>query len=151
MYFFNNFSQDGRLVAGAGACEIELAREIAKFAETQSGLEQYSISKFATALESFPKILAENTGVRGTEVVSQLYAEHEAGNTNHGFDIEATGKEYTKDMAKAGVLDLLLCKQWAIRYAVNAACTILKIDQIIMAKRAGGPKPKQPALDNDDD
>lgn len=44
------------------------------------------------------------------------------------------------DTVEAGILDLYLTKQWALKYAVGAACTVLKVDQIIMAKRAGGPK-----------
>lgn len=42
-----------------------------------------------------------------------------------------------------GVLDLLVTKLWAIKLATDAALTILRVDQIIMAKRAGGPKPPQ--------
>lgn len=45
-----------------------------------------------------------------------------------------------KDVVEAGVLDLFLTKFWGMKYAVNATNTILKVDQIIMAKRAGGPK-----------
>lgn len=45
-----------------------------------------------------------------------------------------------KDVVEAGVLDLYLMKFWGLKYAVNATSTILKVDQIIMAKRAGGPK-----------
>jgi len=45
-----------------------------------------------------------------------------------------------KDVVEAGVLDLYLTKFWGMKYAVNATTTILKVDQIIMAKRAGGPK-----------
>lgn len=44
------------------------------------------------------------------------------------------------DTVKAEILDLFLTKQWALKYAVEVACTVLKVDQIIMAKRAGGPK-----------
>ena len=51
------------------------------------------------------------------------------------------------------MLDLMLAKHWAMKYAVNAACTVLKVDQIIMAKRAGGPKPRDTSgpMDQDDD
>ena len=82
--------QDGRFVPGAGATEIELARQVASYGETLPGLEQYAVKKFATALENFPKTLAENTGVKANEVVSKLLAAHEEGKKNHGFDIEVS-------------------------------------------------------------
>lgn len=46
------------------------------------------MKKFATALEVFVKTLAENTGVKASEVISKLFAAHEEGRKNHGFDIE---------------------------------------------------------------
>ena len=51
------------------------------------------------------------------------------------------------------VFDLLMSKHWALKYATNAASTILRVDQIIMAKRAGGPKPRGGSgpMDQDDD
>ena len=58
----------------------------------QPGLEQYAVKKFATALEIFAKTLAENTGVKATEVISKLYAAHEEGKKNHGFDIDVRKK-----------------------------------------------------------
>ena len=52
-----------------------------------------------------------------------------------------------------GIFDLLVTKFWGMKYAVNAAATILRVDQIIMAKRAGGPKAKssQGPMDSQDD
>ncbi|XP_011297643.1 T-complex protein 1 subunit theta [Fopius arisanus] len=137
---FKALTRDGRFVAGAGAIEIELAAQIAAYADTRPGLEQYAVRKFASALEVFPKTLAENTGNRANELVSKLYAAHKEGNKTFGFDIEGTGAA-VHDAVKAGILDAFLVKQWGLKYAVDAACTILKVDQIIMAKRAGGPKP----------
>jgi T-complex protein 1 subunit theta len=55
-------TRDSRLVAGAGAFEIELARRLQQFAATESGLEQYALSKFAQSLEVIPRALAENAG-----------------------------------------------------------------------------------------
>lgn len=52
------------------------------------GLEQYSIKKFAEAFEAVPRALAENSGVKGNELISKLYAVHHEGNKNMGFDIE---------------------------------------------------------------
>lgn len=39
---------------------------------------------------------------------------------------------------------------WGLKYGVGAACTILKVDQIIVAKRAGGPKAR-PNKNSDDE
>lgn len=52
------------------------------------GLEQYGIKKFAEAFESVPRALAENSGIRANEIISKLYAVHQEGNKNIGFNIE---------------------------------------------------------------
>jgi len=149
---FKGLCKDGRLTAGGGATEIELARQISAWGETHPGLEQYSIGRYAEALEVIPRVLAENSGVKPKEVISKLYAAHSEGNKNVGFDIEGESGD-VKDCAETGVLDLLLSKKWALKYATNAACTVLRVDQIIMAKRAGGPKPRDTSgpMDQDDD
>ncbi|KAJ8682046.1 hypothetical protein QAD02_017838 [Eretmocerus hayati] len=148
---FKAITRDGRFLTGAGATEIELAAKISAYADTIPGLEQYAVRKFARALEVFPKTLADNSGAQATELLSKLYASHKEGKVNDGFDIESTGPATTIDAKEKGILDLYLTKLWALKYAVNAACTILKIDQIIMAKRAGGPKVggAKPADDDD--
>ena len=55
--------KDGRMVPGAGACEIELARLLKSFAEKTPGLSQYGIDKFAEALEVIPRTLSDNAGI----------------------------------------------------------------------------------------
>lgn len=149
---FKGLCKDGKMTPGGGATEIELARQVAQWAETHPGLEQYSINKFAEALEIIPRVLAENSGVKPKEIISKLYAAHSEGNKNMGFDIDGESGDI-KDCLESNVLDLMLAKKWALKYATNAACTILRVDQIIMAKRAGGPKPRdtQGGMDQDDD
>ena len=44
------------------------------------------------------------------------------------------------DASKAGIFDSFPTKRWGLHFATNAACTVLRVDQIIMAKKAGGPK-----------
>jgi T-complex protein 1 subunit theta len=85
---FKGVCKDGRLTAGGGSTEIELARQVSAWGETHAGLEQYSINKFAEALEVVPRVLAENSGVKPKEVIAKLYAAHSEGKTNMGFDIE---------------------------------------------------------------
>ncbi|KAF0304636.1 T-complex protein 1 subunit theta [Amphibalanus amphitrite] len=158
---------DGRLLPGAGACEMELAHLVSQYADTCPGLEQYAIKRFAAALEAFPKVLADNSGCKATEVLSRLYAAHQEGKKTAGFNVEVRTLEPTRCQVaeltghviatqswrglrhdpgrrpRRASYDLWLTKHWALKYAATAACTVLKVDQIIMAKRAGGPKPRE--------
>uniref|UniRef100_A0A8C6H244 T-complex protein 1 subunit theta n=1 Tax=Mus spicilegus TaxID=10103 RepID=A0A8C6H244_MUSSI len=147
---FKVLTRDKRLVPGGGATEIELAKQITSYGETCPGLEQYAIKKFAEAFEAIPRALAENSGVKANEVISKLYSVHQEGNKNVGLDIEAEVPA-VKDMLEASILDTYLGKYWAIKLATNAAVTVLRVDQIIMAKPAGGPKPPSGKKDWDDD
>eukprot|EP00808_Paulinella_micropora_P007164 g58458.t1 len=130
-------TKDGRMLAGAGACDIELSLRLAAFGAKTSGLDQYAINAFAHALEIVPKVLAENAGFPSMDVISSLIAAHSGHQTNAGVDIES-GK--VMDAEKAGVLDLFAAKQQALKLATDVAITILRVDQIIMAKPAGGPR-----------
>ena len=73
---------------GGGATEIELAKRLASYGETIPGLAQYAIKQYSQAFEAVPRALAENAGVKATEVLSKLYAAHQEGQQNSGFDIE---------------------------------------------------------------
>ena len=139
---FKGLTRDGRFLPGAGATEIELAEKLAEYADTLPGLDQYAVRKFATALEQFPKALAENSGINTTEVLHKLYLAHKDAKKNEGFDIDAETPG-TIDVTSTKIFDLYTTKYWGLKYAIGAACTILKVDQIIMAKRAGGPKPRE--------
>lgn len=147
---FKGITRNGKFLPGAGATEIELAAQLAKYADTLPGLEQYAAHRFATALEIFPKTIVENTGSRVSELVSKLYATHKEGKKNYGFDINGEGAAVI-DTVQAEIFDLYLTKYWALKYAVSAACTVLIVDKVIMAKRAGGPKPPQGGPRDDDE
>ncbi len=66
---------------------------------------------------------------------------------NAGVDVD--GGSPADLSLEQGIMDLFSTKWWAVRLATEAACTVLKVDQIIMAKQAGGPKPR--GADGDDD
>lgn len=168
---YRTMIKDGRFVAGAGATELELARRLHSFAETSPGIEQHAIKKFAEALEVVPRTLAENAGLPAADTVAALYAAHSAGKITEGIGMcpcvcarflrrDATNASLNldvescsiKNVAAGGIIDLLATKSWALRFAIDAVITILRIDQIIMAKPAGGPKPRAPrAADAEDD
>jgi len=139
-----SMTRDRRFVPGAGATELLLADTLTLFGESQPGLDQYAIQKFGLALEVVPRTLAENAGLDATNMIAQMYAAHKAGKAGVGIDIEDAGT------ADRGVLDLLLTKKEAIKMATDAAVTVLRVDQIIMSKPAGGPKaPEQGGADDD--
>ncbi|KYR00457.1 chaperonin containing TCP1 theta subunit [Tieghemostelium lacteum] len=145
---FKGMCKDGRFLAGAGAFEIELSRQLQAFADSTPGLSQYAINHYAESFEIIPRTLSETSGFDAAKVISNLYASHTQGNTDFGLDIESGQPKSTVAM---NIYDLFLSKQYAIHLATNTAATVLRVDQIIMSKPAGGPKPpKQGGQDMDD-
>jgi T-complex protein 1 subunit theta len=134
---FKALSKDRRYVAGAGAVEMELQKELLKFAESTRGLDQYAIRKYASSFEAIPRVLAEVSGYNGSNMVTELEAQHNKGNKNHGVSVE---DGTTHDAVAAGIVDCYSVKFWGIKLATDVAVTVLQVDQIIVAKQAGGPK-----------
>ncbi len=77
-----------------------------------------------------------------TETISYLFAAHEKGQAKVGVNVEETsGPATVGDMTAAKeVFDLYAMKESALRLCVDAVVTVLRVDQIIQAKQAGGPK-----------
>jgi T-complex protein 1 subunit theta len=174
-------TKDPRLVAGAGATEMQLAERISAFADKTPGLLQYAIRKYAEAFEVIPRTLAESAGLDATEILSRLYTAHQrtrnegeeedeeessAGGSSSsssgdnddeepywttGVDLSSESSTGTLDAVEEGILDLMVSKKWAIQLATEAARTVLSVDQIIVARQAGGPKPpgQNPNWDED--
>ncbi|EDO07548.1 putative HSP60 fold T-complex protein 1 theta subunit [Babesia bovis T2Bo] len=134
--------RDPRYLPGGGAFEIEMARQLAKFSQTLSGLEQHAARKFAESFEVIPKVLASNAGHDATVVITELYAAHDSGDR---FACVSSDLESRLSDAKLErVYDHYIVKMFSIKLAYEAVSTILSVDQLIMAKPAGGPKPREP-------
>lgn len=145
-------TRDPRLVPGAGATEMQLVERIQAFGDKTPGLAQYSIRKYGEAFEVIPRTLAESAGLDATEVLSRLYTAHsKKSDWNTGVDIENEDGTGTLDANDEGILDLMISKSWAIKLATEAARTVLSVDQIIVARQAGGPKPPGPNPNWDED
>lgn len=165
-------TKDPRLVPGAGATEIQLLERISAFADRTPGLPQHAIRKYAEAFEVIPRTLAGSAGLDATEVLSRLYTAHqrrkndaesssesEEGSSSEeeepywttGVDLELGSSDGTLDTVEEGILDLMASKSWAIRLASESVRTILSVDQIIVARQAGGPKPPGPNPNWDED
>ena len=146
---FRALTRDARLLPAGGAVEAELAARLGELARRETGLDQYAIAKFAEALEVVPRTLAESSGLPAADCVAALRAAHAAGRAAAGLDLE-TGEP--RDLwEEAGVADIYTARWWGLKLAVEAATTILRVDQIIMAKSAGGPKPRGPGAPDGDD
>jgi thermosome len=128
----------GKIVAGGGATEMEVAKEIRNYAEGFKGREQLAINVFADAIEIIPRALAENSGLDPIDILVSLRAEHDANKKMFGVDV-FTGE--TQDMRKLGVVEPLKIKLQAIKSAAEAAEMILRIDDMISAGKSekGGP------------
>ena len=164
-------TRDPKLVPGAGATEMQLIERVSAYGEKMPELSQYAIKKYAEAFEVIPRTLAESAGLDATEVLATLYAAHHQHKSSKktqnddsddeddedddwctGVDVENDDGTGTLDAKDEGILDLLIAKQWAIRLATEAARTVLSVDQIIVARQAGGPKPpggQNPGWDED--
>jgi thermosome len=132
----------GKVVAGAGAAETEVARNLRLFANSLSGREQLAVLAFADSIEVIPRTLAENAGLDPIDVLMDLKAAHDKGKKWAGIDV-FSGEVI--DAWKAGVLEPLKIKTQAVSSAAEVAEMILRIDDVI----AGGASDKQKPMPND--
>jgi thermosome len=124
----------GKVVAGAGAAEVELAREIRKFANSLEGREQLAVLSFADSMEIIPRTLAENAGLDPIDVITELKAAHDKKQKWAGINV-FTGK--VMDAWRAGVIEPLKIKTQAISSAAEVAQMILRIDDVIAGSSRG--------------
>ncbi|MEM2115732.1 MAG: thermosome subunit beta [Candidatus Woesearchaeota archaeon] len=117
-----------KIVGGAGATEIELSKELEKYANSLSGRLQIIVKNFAEALEVIPKALAENAGLDSIDVITKLKAAHQKGELFAGLNVDDGS---TLDTLKEMIIEPLQLKKQAIKSAVEVAIMILRIDDII--------------------
>ncbi len=122
--------RSGKVVAGAGASEIEVAKELRAYAQSLSGREQLAVLAFAETLEVIPRTLAENAGLDPIDVITSLKAAHDAGQKWTGINV-FTGK--VMDAWEANVIEPLEVKTQAVSSAAEVAIMILRIDDVIAA------------------
>ena len=128
--------EEPKVLAGGGAPELEVSRELKKHAGMLPGREQLAVECFAEALETIPLTLTENAGLDPIDVLSELRAKHEKGETWAGIEVRS-GK--VQDMTQAGVFEPLAVKKQIIKSATEAASMILKIDDVIAAGKMKTP------------
>lgn len=131
LYVVRNVIEDGKIFYGGGSIQEELAIRLRDYAHTEKGKEQLAMEAFANALESIPRILAENAGMDAVDAIVELRNAHKAGKISFGIDV-LNGK--VGDMAEIGVVDTYRGIKNAIAAATETAVLIIKTDDIIAAK-----------------
>ena len=135
------------VVVGGGAVEAELSQKLRNWAQTLTGREQLSAMNFANAIETIPITLAENGGMDPIDIQVDLRSRHSEGGKWYGIDFDKNG---VGDLYEKEIFEPLSVKEQIIKAATEAACMILRIDDVIAASKlketpgagaggAGGP------------
>ncbi len=130
-----NAIEDSKIIIGAGALELELAKEIALWANNFSGKEQLAVKAFAEAFEVIPRTLIENAGLDPIDILPKLRELHVKNNEGKWIGFDSVSKKI-KNMKDLGVYDTYRVKFHAINAADEIARQILNIDDVIHAKPA---------------
>ena len=126
------------VVAGGGAPETFAATKIRSWAKSLEGREQLAAEKFAEALESIPLSLSENAGMDPIDTLASLRSKQLNGNKWTGIDVM---KGKVVDMKSSDIVEPLAVKNQIISAAAEAACMILRIDDVIATAKSAGPPP----------
>lgn len=130
--------EDGKVVTGGGASEIEVALSLRSYASSIGGREQMAITAFAEALEEIPRTIARNAGLDTINSILNLRAKH-AENKNAGLNIQTGAAE---DMLEKGIVDPLRVKVNSVKAGSEAAAMVLRVDSMLRAQRASMPEVK---------
>jgi thermosome len=126
------------IVAGGGAPETFAATKIVGWAKSLEGREQLAAEKFAEALESIPLSLSENAGMDPIDTLTALRSKQLKGDKWTGIDVM---KGEVADMKSSNIVEPLSVKNQIISAATEAACMILRIDDVIATAKSAGPPP----------
>jgi len=125
--------ETNKIVPGGGAVEVEVAKELRKYATTVGGREQLAIEAFSDAIEIIPKTLAENAGLESIDILVELRAAHDkTDGQSMGINVF---KGKAENMLENGVIEPLVVKEQAAKSATESASMILRIDDVIASTK----------------
>jgi T-complex protein 1 subunit alpha len=128
--------ESNTLVPGGGAVEASLSVYLEKYATTLDTREQLAIQEYADALLVIPKTLVVNAAKDSSELVAKLRAAHAKAQSGEDDSLKNTGLDLVdgtiRDNLLAGVVEPAMSKIKSLRFATEAAVTILRIDDRIV-------------------
>jgi len=145
-----NIVFDPRLVPGGGATEMAVAVALAEKAKSIEGVQQWPYKAVADSLEVIPRTLIQNCGAPVIRVLTQLRAKHASGaGGSWGVDGE---KGVIADMKEYGVWEPYSVKTQTFKTAIEAACLLLRVDDILsgLSKKKDEGKPTPGGAEQDD-
>ncbi|XP_004476366.2 T-complex protein 1 subunit theta-like 2 [Dasypus novemcinctus] len=122
--------QDPRLLPGAGATEMALAKILSEKGRKSEGPNGPAFLAFARALKSLPETLAENAGLAVSEVMAEMHGAHQTGNSLIGV-----GEEGLINVAQEEVWDTLIAKAQGLRVVADVVLQLLTVNEIIVARK----------------
>jgi len=122
------------IVAGGGSPEAYLSTELNEWAGGYDGREQLAMKQYAEAFEIIPLTIAENAGMDPIDTIIALRANQSSGKQTMGINAKE-GK--IGNMFSLDIVEPLAVKEQIIKSATEAACMILRIDDVIAV--SGGP------------
>ncbi|KAL1638364.1 T-complex protein 1 subunit gamma [Neofusicoccum ribis] len=130
-----------RLCPGGGATEMAIAVGLEKKAKSIEGVAQWPYRAVAEAMEVIPRTLIQNAGSSPIRVLTSLRAKHSDASTGSSWGIDGDAGKLV-DMKEYGVWEPMAVKEQSIKTAIESACLLLRVDDIVAAKaakQAGGP------------
>jgi thermosome len=131
------------VLIGGGAAETRVSAKIREWANTLDGRPQLAAQKFAEGLETIPLVLAENAGMDPLDTQVQLRSRGTTGKATYGIDV-INGQ--VADLESQNIYEPLAVKEQVVNAATEAACMILRIDDVIAASKSSShaPSPSSP-------
>ena len=132
--------ESNKLVVGGGCVEVSTSLYLENYARGLGSREQMAINEYAESLNVIPKQLAINAAKDATDLLTKLRYVHEKYQKEKepsedikklkhtGLDL-LTGK--IRNNYKAGVFEPAISKVKSLKFATEAAITILRIDDLI--------------------
>lgn len=120
------------LSPGGGATEMAVSVKLAEKAKQLEGIQQWPYQAVADAMECIPRTLIQNAGGDPIRLLSQLRAKHAQGNFTTGIDGD---KGKIVDMVSYGIWEPEVIKQQSVKTAIESACLLLRVDDIVSGVR----------------
>ncbi|KEZ41829.1 hypothetical protein SAPIO_CDS6633 [Scedosporium apiospermum] len=120
------------LAPGGGATEMAVSVRLRELSKGIEGVQQWPYRAVAEALEVIPRTLIQNAGKSPVRVLTDLRAKHAEGHHTWGIN----GDSGTiADMKEYGVWEPEAIKLQSLKTAIEAACLLLRVDDICSAKK----------------